>query len=381
MPMILNEEQTMLKDSAKDFCGSNAPIAQLRKLRDEDNADGFDRDTWNAMVELGWAAIPWAEDHGGLAFGYKGLGVVTEETGRTLSASPLFASVWVGGTVLNIGGSEAQKADLLPQVAAGSLLLALALEEGHRHAPYTINTSAQADGDGYKLSGTKTFVLDGHVADKLIVAARTSGDSSDRAGISLFLVDRDAAGVAVTRTKMADSRNAANIELKDVAVAGDALIGNADAGADILDPALDIARIGIAAEMLGSLQECFERTVEYLKERKQFGVAIGSFQALKHRAANMFCEIELSKSCVLEALTALDEARDAEEVAKLASLTKAKVGETFNLVSREGIQMHGGIGMTDEFDIGFFIKRAAVTEQTFGDVNYHRNRYGELEGY
>ena len=219
------------------------------------------------------------------------------------------------------------------------------------------------------------------MADKLIVVARTSGETVERDGISLFLVDREAEGVNVIRTMMADSRNAANIELTNVTVSSDSLIGELGKGADVLDPALDIARIGISAEMLGSLQECFERTVDYLKERKQFGVAIGSFQALKHRAANMFCEIELSKSCVLEALTALEEDRDAEEVSKLASLTKAKVGETFNLVSREGIQMHGGIGMTDEFDIGFFIKRAAVTEQTFGDVNFHRNRFGELEGY
>ena len=381
MPMILNEEQNMLKDSAKDFCTNNAPISQLRQLRDEDNAEGFDRGTWNAMVELGWAAIPWSEEHGGLAFGYKGLGVVTEETGRTLAASPLFASVWVGGTIVNIGGTDAQKADLLPQVAAGSVLLALAVEEGHRHGPYKIATSAEASGEGYTLNGNKTFVLDGHVADKLLVVARSSGSAGDRDGLTLFIVDRDADGVEVTRTKMADSRNAANIALNGVSVGADAVVGAVGAGADVLDPALDIARIGLSAEMLGSLQECFERTVEYLKERKQFGVAIGSFQALKHRAANMFCEIELSKSCVLEALTALDEGRDASEVAKLASLTKAKVGETFNLVSREGIQMHGGIGMTDEFDIGFFIKRAAVTEQTFGDVNFHRNRYGELEGY
>ena len=381
MPMILNEEQNMLKDSAKDFCTNNAPISQLRSLRDEDNADGFDRDTWNSMVELGWAAIPWAEEHGGLAFGYKGLGVVTEETGRTLTASPLFGSIWVGGTLVNQGGSDDQKAELLPKIATGELLLALALEEGHRHAPYQISTTAKSSGDGYTLDGNKTFVLDGHVANQLVVATRTSGEAGDRDGITLFLVDGNADGVAVTRTRMTDSRNAANIALSGVQVGADAVIGAVGQGADVLDPALDIARIGLSAEMLGSLQECFERTVEYLKERKQFGVAIGSFQALKHRAANMFCEIELSKSCVLEALTALDEGRDAEDVAKLASLTKAKVGETFNLVSREGIQMHGGIGMTDEFDIGFFIKRAAVTEQTFGDVNYHRNRYGELEGY
>ena len=381
MPMILNDEQNMLKDSAKSFCEENAPIGQLRKLRDDDSADGFDRDTWSQMVELGWAGIPFPEEHGGLAFGYKGLGVVTEETGRTLAASPLFATVWLGGTIVNLGGSDAQKAQLLPKIAAGELLLALALEESHRHSPHGVATSAQASGDGYRISGSKKFVLDGHVADKLIVAARTSGSAGDRDGISLFLVDAGADGVTVTRTKMVDSRNAANVELADVAVAGDALIGEAGKGADVLDPALDIARIGIAAEMLGSTQECFDRTVQYLKDREQFGVPIGSFQALKHRAANMFCEIELSKSCVLEALTALDEERGREEVAKLASLTKAKVGETFHTVSREGIQMHGGIGMTDEFDIGFFIKRAAVTEQTFGDVNFHRNRYGELEGY
>ena len=381
MAMILNEEQTMLKDSAKDFCATNAPITQLRQLRDEENDQGFDSATWNSMVELGWAAIPWGEEHGGLAFGYKGLGVVTEESGRTLTASPLFASVWIGGTLVNIGGSQSLKSEILPRVAAGELKLALALEESHRHNPYNIATSASSSAAGFAISGKKTFVLDGHIADKLIVVARTSGEQQARAGLTLFMVDRDAPGVSVTRTIMADSRNAANVSFDKVQVSADAVIGTVDSGADILDPTLDIARIGLAAEMLGGTLECFERTIAYLKERKQFGVAIGSFQALKHRAANMFCEIELSKSCVLEALSALDEGRDATEVAKLASLAKAKVGETYGLVSREGIQMHGGIGMTDEFEIGFFIKRAAVAEQTFGDVNYHRNRYGELEGY
>ena len=379
--MILSDEQTMLKDTAKEFCANNAPIDQLRKLRDGDSADGFDRDTWHKMAELGWAGIPFPEEHGGLAFGYKGLGVVTEETGRTLAASPLYATVWLGGTLVNLGGSEAQKAALLPKISAGETLLALALEESHRHNPYGIAARAERSGDGYALSGAKKFVLDGHVADQLVVAARTAGEPGDRDGISLFLMPRTAKGVTVTRTKMVDSRNAANVELDNVAVGADALLGTEGQGADVLDPALDIARIGLCAEMLGATQECFERTVQYLKDREQFGVPIGSFQALKHRAANMFCEIELSKSCVLEALTALDEGRDAGEVAKLASLAKAKVGETFHTVSREGIQMHGGIGMTDEFDIGFFIKRAAVTEQTFGDMHFHRDRYGVLEGY
>jgi len=379
--MILNEEQNMLKDSAKDFCSNQAPISQFRKIRDEKNPDGFDRKTWKAMVDLGWAGIPWAEEHGGLAFGYKGLGVVTEETGRTLLASPLYSTVWVGGTIINIGGSPAQKAALLPKVAAGELLLALALEESHRHAPYQIGTKATKNATGYTLSGAKSFVLDGHVADSLIVAARTSGESNSRSGITLFLVDRKAAGVKVERIHLVDSRNAAKVTFDNVMVGADTVIGIVDKGADVLDPALDVARIGMTAEMFGSIQECFDRTVAYLKEREQFGVKIGTFQALKHRAANMFCEVELSKSCVLEALTALDEGRSAADIAKLASLAKTKVGETYHLVAREGIQMHGGIGMTDEFDIGFFIKRQAVAEQTFGDVNFHRNRYGELEGY
>jgi acyl-CoA dehydrogenase len=381
MPMILNDEQNMLRDSAKDFCANSAPIAQLRKLRDDDHPDGFDRATWAKMVELGWAGIPFPEEHGGLAFGYKGLGVVTEETGRTLTASPLYATVWVSGTAIDQGGSDAQKAQLLPAIAEGRLLMALAIEESHRHDPYRIATTAKKTGSGYRIDGTKTFVLDGNVAEKLIVVARTAGAPGERNGITLLLVDAGAPGVKITRTRMVDSRNATNVEFNGVEVGADAVIGAPGKGADVLDRTLDVARIGLAAEMLGGVQECFERTVAYLKEREQFGVPIGSFQALKHRAANMFCEVELSKSCVLEALTALDESRPADEIAKLASLAKAKVGETYNLVSREGIQMHGGIGMTDEFDIGFFIKRAAVSEQTFGDVNFHRNRYGELEGY
>lgn len=381
MAMILNEEQTLLRDSAKEFCQDNAPIAQLRKLRDEKSEDGFDRDTWKSMSELGWSGIPFPEAYGGAGFGYKGLGVVTEEMGRTLAASPLFASVWVCGTLINLGGNESQKTELLNQIAAGELLLALALEESTHHAPYAVSMNATLDGDNYTISGEKKFVLDGHVADRLVVVARTSGSSGDREGLTLFLVEREAEGVAVTRTEMVDSRNAANIQFTNVSTSADSIIGTLDSGADILDAGLDIARIGMAAEMLGSTQECFDRTVAYLKEREQFGVVIGSFQALKHRAANMFCEIELSKSVVLEALTALDEGRPANEIAVLASLAKSKVGDTFHTVSREGIQMHGGIGMTDEFDIGFFIKRCAVAEAVFGDSNFHRNRYGELNGY
>ena len=376
MPLVLNEDQNMLKDSAKNFCADNTPISQLRRLRDEKDETGFDGDTWREMVGLGWAGITIPEEYGGLGFGYMGLGVVMEECGRTLAASPLLASSVLGAGMVLHGGSQEQKTNLLGQVVSGDLLLALALEESPHHNPYGVSTRAQKSGAGYKVSGTKRFVLDGHVANKIIVVARSSGDAGDRSGITLVLVDREASGVSVTRTIMADSRNAANIEFND---AEGVILGDEGKGADVLDKVLDAGRILLAAEMLGGIQECFERTIEYLKTREQFGVPIGSFQALKHRAAQMFCEVELSKSVVLEALSALDEGSD--QTPELASLAKARLNDTYNLVSSEGIQMHGGIGMTDEYEIGFFMKRSRVCEHTLGSSAFHRDRYGVLQGY
>lgn len=376
MPLVLNEDQNMLKDSAKSFCADNTPITQLRRLRDDSDESGFDRDTWQQMVELGWTGITIPEDFGGLGFGYMGLGVVMEECGRTLTASPLYATAVLGSTAIIHGGTAEQKTDLLGQVVAGELLLALALEETPHHSPYGSATAAEKSGDGYKVTGNKKFVLDGHVANKIVVVARTSGSAGDRDGLTLVLVDRETTGVKVTRTIMADSRNAANIEFSG---AQGALLGEEGKGADVLDKVLDAGRVLMAAEMLGGIQECFERTIDYLKTREQFGVPIGSFQALKHRAAEMFCEVELSKSVVLEALSALDE--DSEQVPELASLAKARLNDTYNLVSSEGVQMHGGIGMTDEYEIGFFMKRSRVCEHTLGGSAFHRDRYGVLQGY
>ncbi len=376
MPLVLNEDQNMLKDSAKNFCSDNTPITQLRRLRDENDSLGFDKETWNQMVELGWSGITVPEAYGGLGFGYMGLGVVMEECGRTLAASPLFATAALGASALIYGGSEEMKAGLLGQVAEGKLLLALALEETAHHSPYKIKSIVEKASSGYEISGTKNFVLDGHVADKLIVVGRSFGKLGESEGLTLLLVDREAEGVAVTRTKMADSRNAANVSFDKVS---GVLIGEEGKGAEILDKVLDVGRILLAAEMLGGIQECFERTVEYLKTREQFGVPIGSFQSLKHRAAQMFCEVELSKSVVLEALSALDE--DSDQIPELASLAKARLNDTYNLVSSEGVQMHGGIGMTDEYEIGFFMKRSRVCEHTFGGSAFHRDRYGVLQGY
>ena len=376
MPLVLNEEQNMLKDAAKDFCTNNTPIIQLRRLRDEQDALGFDKDTWQQMVELGWAGITIPEDFGGLGFGYMGMGVVMEECGRTLTASPLLSTSVLGACALTEGGSDDLKAELLPKVAGGELLLALALEESPHHNPYNVAATAESSGGGYKVSGSKKFVLDGHVADKIIVVARSEGSSGDRDGLTLVLVDRESNGVSVTRTIMADSRNAANIEFDGVE---GVLLGESGRGAEVLDKVLDAGRILLSAEMLGGLQECFERTVEYLKVREQFGVPIGSFQALKHRAAQMFCEVELSKSVVLDSLSALDDDRD--DLAEMASLAKSRLNDTYNLVSSEGVQMHGGIGMTDEHEIGFFMKRSRVCEHSFGNSAFHRDRYGTLQGY
>lgn len=377
--MLPNEEQILLKDAAHGFFAEKLPIPALRKLRDDKDETGFDRDRWREMAEMGWAGVLVPEAYGGVEFGYKGLGQVLEESGRTLAASPLVSTVLLCAPLVLAAGSEAQKQEILGAIAGGERIVALALEESQRHAPTRIATTAEKTGDGYRLKGAKTFVLDGHVADQLIVVARTSSATGDPRGLSLFLVDGDAKGLARKRTLMVDSRNAANIILDNVDVGADALLGPLDDGFAVLEPVLDGARIGLAAEMLGNGLEAFARTLEYLKMREQFGVPIGSFQALKHRAALMFCEIELTKSSVLEALTALDEKRN--DVPQLASLAKAKACEMLELVSSEAVQLHGGIGMTDEEEIGFFLKRARVVQQTFGDAIFHRDRYATLMGF
>jgi len=379
MSLIINEEQQMLKSSAKEFCQSRTPVEALRKLRDENNSTGFDSATWKEMVEMGWTSLTIPEAYGGLNFGYTGLGQILEETGRTLTASPLVSTVLLGTTTLLLAGNETQKSSILPAVASGETTFAFASDEKNIHKPFHVETSASKVDDGYIINGTKKFVLDGHTANQLIVTARTSGATEDKNGISIFLIDAKTDGVQIERTTMVDSRNAATINFNNVKVASTALIGTENNGGDVLEKVLDIARIGISAEMLGSMQEAFDRTIAYLKERKQFGVTIGSFQALQHRAAIMFGEIELCKSLVIKSLQAID--KGSKNLPMLASMTKAKVGETIQLVTNEGIQLFGGIGMTDDEEIGFFLKRARVAQRTFGDANYHMDRYARLNGY
>ena len=379
MALVLNEEQQMLKESARGFLAEYAPVSELRKLRDERSETGYSEDLWQHMVEMGWAGILVPEAYDGLEFGHVGMGQLIEESGRTLTASPLFATAILGVSVINSAGSEAQKSSLLPAIAAGELTTALAVDEKIHHAPLQIALSAEAQGDGYVLNGQKRYVVDGHSADKLIVAARTAGVAGDEQGISLFLVDRTAPGVNVQRTMMVDNRNAALVTFDNVDVAGDALLGEAGSGGKALAEVLDIANTYLAAELLGIASESFERSLQYLKERTQFGVLIGSFQSLQHRAAHLWSEIEMAKSVVLSALQALDDGSAQRPV--LVSIAKAKLCEVAELATNEAVQMHGGIGMTDEHEIGFFMKRARPVQMLFGDYAHHADRFAYLNGY
>ncbi len=379
MALVLTEEQELLRDSARDFVANQWDFDWLRKVRKDKDRKGYDPQVWQQIVALGWAAIPFDEEVGGLNLGYAELGVVLEEMGRRLLVSPFLSTVVLGGGALHFGGSAEQKAAVLPGVCDGSLLLALAYQETARHDPYAVTTAASADGDGYRISGKKCLVLDGATANKLVVVARTSGRSGERDGLTLFLLDAGTTGLNVSDGLLLDSRSAAHVTLDNVQAAPADIVGQLDAGADVLDKLFANAAVAVSAEMLGGAQDAFDRTLEYLKEREQFGAKIGSFQGLKHRAARWFCEVELMRSIVMDALRAIDEGRD--DATQLASVCKARASDVYRLSSQEGIQMHGGIGVTDEFDIGFYLKRARVSELLLGDSAYHRNQFAQLRGY
>jgi alkylation response protein AidB-like acyl-CoA dehydrogenase len=379
MAFVLTEEQTMLKNMAKDFFTEQVPVANLRKLRDAEDADGYDKAVWKQIVELGFAGILIPEEHGGTGFGPMGLGIVMKEAGRTLAASPLYSTAVLGAGLIMAAGSDEQKGALLPKIAAGETLTALALEETNHHNPLNTAMTAEKSDDGFTLTGDKKFVIDGHIANTLIVVARTGGAAGDAQGLSMFLVDAKADGVSITRNHMVDSRNAASIGFANVQVSADAVLGSLGGAYAELESSLDLARVCLAAEMLGGAETVFDTTLEYLKERKQFGVIIGTFQALKHRAAELFCEVEICQSVLLDALSALEDRRN--DTPRAASLAKARVGDALRLITNEGVQMHGGIGMTDAVDVGLFMKRARVQAQMLGDTNFHRARYADLGGY
>ena len=379
MALVLTEEQSMLRESARGLISDKAPVSHLRHLRDSKDATGFSRELWKSFAEMGFSGLLIAEEFGGSGLGCVEAGLVMEEIGRTLMPSPFLSTAVVAASALSRGGSAAQKSEYLPKISAGDLLASLAVDEGAKHRPLQIELKAARSGNGFKLSGSKALVVDGHVADLLIVAARSAGASGEAGGVTLLLVDPKAKGVATERTLMVDSHNAARIEFDNVEVDADHVLGEVDQGFALLEGVLNIGRGAVASEMVGLAEEVFSRTVNYLKERKQFGKAIGEFQALQHRAAQLYIDIEITRAAVLKAQQALD--GNFDKATSAVAVAKARAGTTATRAVQEGVQMHGGMGMTDQFDIGFFMKRARVCEELFGDANYHADQLARMRSY
>jgi alkylation response protein AidB-like acyl-CoA dehydrogenase len=379
MALILNEEQMMVRDNARAFLAAKGPLSHLRKLRDAHDPDGFSRALWKAFAEMGFCGILVPEALGGSGLGYVEAGVIMGEIGRNLTPSPFLATALLGATTLLRERNSARNSELLPKLAAGDLLVALAVDERQKHAPQATALQAERSGNGFRLSGEKCFVVDGHVADLFIVTARSAGSPGETDGLTLFLVDAKAKGVDIERTIMVDAHNAARISFDRVAVDADAVIGEVDHGWPVLETVLNVGRAAVAAELTGLGEEAFRRTLAYLKDRKQFGHPIGSFQALQHRAAHLFTELEITQAAVLKALQVLD--ADLDHAAMVVSIAKARAGASATLAVQEAVQMHGGIGMTDEFDIGFFMKRARVGQELFGDAGFHADRLARLQNY
>ena len=380
MQLVLTEDQSLLQRTANAFIAESSPVSRMRKLRDSGDPRRYSREVYASMAELGWTAIPFSEADGGLGTGLAEMVLVTEAMGRTLAPEPLIPSVMLAGQAIALAGNADQKERWLSKVISGEQVLALAYSEARSRYDLTkIDCKAERGAGGYVLRGEKAHVWGGALADGYVVAARVAGKSGEREGIALFLVPAGASGLTVTAETRADSQNAAGLKLDGVKVGEQDVLGEPGAGLRVLESCVERATVALCGEMMGGMSEAFDRTLAYLKERKQFGVPIGSFQALKHRAAKMYIELELSRSAVMAAARACD-ANDPDASA-LVSVAKARLSDAYCLITNEAVQMHGGIGMTDEHDIGFFMKRARACEMTFGDAAYHRERFATLGGF
>ena len=379
MPLFHNDDQAMLAETASQFMAEEGAIPkQLRHWRDRECKDGFGHALWKQMAEMGFTGLLVPEADGGLGLGHVEAGIVLEEIGRNLTPSPFLASSVLAASALD-AGSDDLKARWLPGLIAGDSVFAVAVDEGPKHNPQRIRTRAEKSGNGFRLSGAKTFVLQGASADMLVVAARTSGSDDDAEGITLFAVPKDASGMSHDAVRLVDSSMATHTKFEGVELDGDAVIGEVDGGRAVLDSMLLAGRVGAAAEGVGVARGAMDRTVDYLKQRKQFGKLIGEFQALQHRAAHLYSEIEIARAATIKAAQLLDTGSERAEL--MASVAKAKVAKAAGLAVREGVQMHGGIGMTDEYDIGLYMKRERALQEFLGDQYYHANRVAELSGY
>lgn len=381
MNLRYSDDQRLLADSAGDFLAARSPVGAQRRLRDSGTPLGFDEAVWAEAIGLGWSAIPFPENLGGLDFGCMGLGPIFEASGRHLSATPLLSSVVLGGSLLHLAGNAAQQDHWLSAAISGEKRLALALDEHPRHNPLATGLRAVAEGGGFRLDGDKHWVVDGVGADAYLVAARTAGQPGEAMGISLFLLPSDTPGLRCSPLPLIDSRNCARLHLEQVRVGPEALVGALGEGWTALDSALDRGRACLAAEMLGAAETLFASTLDYLKTRVQFDTPIGSFQALQHRAAQLYADLALARSAVMAGLAALDAGElAAAERGRLVSLAKWKAGDTALKVANEAVQMHGGIGVTDELDVGLYLKRIRVAQGCLGDRDFHCERYAALTG-
>jgi alkylation response protein AidB-like acyl-CoA dehydrogenase len=378
MAMSLTEDQSMLRDSARDFMKTEAPVTHFRKFRDMECKDGFSHDLWKQFAEMGFTGILIPEAEGGLGMGHIEAGIVLEEIGRNLSPSP-FLSTSIAAVEALKAADKAMRDRWYPSILSGDAVIGLAIDEGNKHRPEKTALRAERSGNGFKLSGKKQFVVQGASADMLIIAARTAGVPGETDGLTLFAVDREAAGLSTEAARLVDANMAAHLTLDGVEVTSDAVIGDVDGGWVTLSKILDAGRVGAAAEMVGVGSGAMDITFDYLKQRKQFGQLIGEFQALQHRAAHLYGEIEGARSIVLKAQNLLDEGHANAE--QYVAAAKAKAGLAANLAVREGVQMHGGMGMTDEYDIGLYMKRERSLNEFFGDTSFHADRLAKMNGY
>ncbi|MXO97276.1 acyl-CoA dehydrogenase [Erythrobacter aquimaris] len=379
MPLYHDDDQAMLAETASQFMAEEGAIAkQLRHWRDRDCKDGFGHGLWKQFAEMGFTGMLVSEDDGGLGMGSYEAGIVLEEIGRNLTPSPFLASSVLAATALKHADSNARER-WLPGLVSGDHVYTVAIDEGAKHRPEIIKTKAEKSGNGFKLTGQKDFVLHGASSDMLVVAARTSGSDDDADGITLFAVPRDAANMSHDAVRLVDSSMATHTKFDGVELDGDAVIGEVDGGREILNAMLAAGRIGAAAEGVGVASGAMDMTVDYLKQRKQFGKLIGEFQALQHRAAHLYSEVEIARAVTMKAAQLLD--GGSEKADLMISVAKAKVAKAAGLAVKEGVQMHGGIGMTDEYDIGLYMKRDRALQEFLGDMYYHAGRVAELSGY
>jgi alkylation response protein AidB-like acyl-CoA dehydrogenase len=379
MPLYHTDDQAMLADSATSFMAEEGNTTkQLRHWRDRDCKDGFGHGLWKQMGEMGFTGMLLDEDDGGLGMGHVEAGIVLEEIGRNLTPSPFLTSSVLAATALKHGSADL-KARYLPGLIEGESVFAVAIDETAKHRPSRIATKAQKSGNGFKLSGSKSFVIQGASSDMIVVAARTSGADDDEDGITLFAVPKDAAGMEQDPLRLVDSSMASHITFDDVELDGDAVIGEVDGGREVLNAMLTAGRLGAAAEGVGVACGAMDMTIDYLKQRKQFGQLIGEFQALQHRASHLYSEVEIARAVVIKAQQLADAGAQSADL--MTSVAKAKVAKAAGLAVREGVQMHGGIGMTDEYDIGLYMKRDRALGEFLGDAYFHAGRVADLSGY